>query len=52
MRPEAVTEAIAQLIEQRALKGNCQSKHGLEAAEGFELFWIMERLNELLGETP
>lgn len=52
MTREEVSEALAELIKDRASRGNCQSKHGTEAAESFELFHVMRRLDELIGVTP
>jgi hypothetical protein len=49
---DGITEALYKLIEERAARGNCQSKHGPQAAFDFELFWVMDKLDQLLGETP
>jgi hypothetical protein len=49
---EQVAEALAELIRDRAERGNCQSKHGIDAATSYELWYVMDKLDQMLGETP
>jgi hypothetical protein len=51
MTSEQVAEALKTLIEERAERGNCQSKHGPAAAEGFELWYVMDQIDKLIGPT-
>lgn len=45
---EEVAEALAELIRERAARGNCQSKHGEDAAQSYELFRLKSALDVLL----
>jgi hypothetical protein len=48
MTTDQVSAALAEMIEERAARGNAQSKHGTEAAEGYELHLLAMVLGQAM----
>jgi hypothetical protein len=45
-----ILDSLEEMIHERALHGNCQSKHGIEAAISFEIFKLRQALYALMEQ--
>lgn len=51
-RSEELAEAISGMLLDRAVRGNCQSKHGIDAAYDWEVLNLLNALDTWLNQQP